>query len=143
MIDLEKFYCAGVKDPEAMSASFDGRIEAVASLMLESRIVCKAKGKKAYACGTAWADAHSFAQASYDAWAAAYSRTGTQGDCTCGQKLFADAAATVNAWANVWADIYATLDYTTCVSGTSAHPLVTMSACPVFVHLHMLQGFMT
>lgn len=120
VIDLQKFYCTGVSDPATMQSAFDGRITAIAELLLSVRLICKAQGNKMLACGHGWAGAHAFASASYDAWAAAYARTGTWGDCTCGQELFADAGVTVNAWAEVWADIYASLDLVACVSGTSA-----------------------
>ena len=44
----------------------------MAKLVIESKIKCDTYGKYAYACGSTWADAKSFAGAAYQAFASAW-----------------------------------------------------------------------
>lgn len=88
-------------DTEALTAAFEGRVEALAELLITAKIRCKAQGAKMLACGYVWEDARAFAKATYDAYASAYAAVGTKTDCSCGHELFADADATVRpaaAW---------------------------------------------
>lgn len=101
VVGLHKFYCEGVADPMQMAEYFEGRIEATAELMLTSHIKCKANGKRALACASTFVDARSFALASFDVYRTAIAQSDVDSTCTCGQKLFADADASVAAWAQV------------------------------------------
>ena len=98
--------------------SFDEQISAIAELVLQSKIECNASGKYAYACGSTWAAAKSFAGAAYEAYAAAWVDVDT-GDCNCGIDIYASSDAVVSSFAEIWTQIAARLDDHAC-AGTGA-----------------------
>ena len=57
------------------------------------------------ACANTWIDAYAAAGATYQAYATAIATVDLSSTCTCGQRLFADAAATIEAWGHVWAEV--------------------------------------
>ena len=62
VLDLQHFYCAGVADPSTLRVAFDGKLNATAEILLDSKIHCDSNGQKTLACGTAWVDAQGFAK---------------------------------------------------------------------------------
>jgi hypothetical protein len=68
----------------------------VASMMVSCNVLCSdTSGKYAYACGSTWADAHSFAGAAYEAYASAWADVQGAGSdynyCDCGVDVYAQA----------------------------------------------------
>ena len=75
------------------------------------------EGKYAYACGSTWADAKSFAGAAYKAYTAAWADVQTNTSvCNCGTNVYAQADVVTSAWGEIWSNIYAALDDSACAS---------------------------
>ena len=109
--------------------SFDEQISAIAELVLQSKIECNASGKYAYACGSTWAAAKSFAGAAYEAYAAAWVDVDT-GDCNCGIDIYASSDAVVSSFAEIWTQIAARLDDHACAGTGAAQTQCALLAKP-------------
>lgn len=62
VLDLYHMYCSGIGDVSVLKETFDGRLNATAEILLDSKIHCNSNGQKTLACASTWVDAQAFAQ---------------------------------------------------------------------------------
>ena len=128
----EKFGYYG--DAQDDVAAKDGKIKAVAELLLESKLKCDTSGKYAIACARSWAGAYSYAAAGFEAYAAAWADGSNRLDeCKCAVDVFASADALTSSWAEIWVSIYQSLDDYVCARSCApsrlfALPLARMAS---------------
>ena len=97
-------------------------IQAIAKLLIESKLKCDTSGKYAIACASSWAGAYSFAGAAFEAYASAWVDSGTDLDkCHCSVDVFAEADAVTSAWGEIWVSIYQGLDDSICATSCASH----------------------
>ena len=108
----------------------DVSIQAIAALLIESKLKCDTSGKYALACASSWAGAYSFAGAGLEAYASAWGDSSTDlGKCHCSVDVLAQADAVVSSWAEIWVSIYQGLDDSICA--TSCAPPIARPASPL------------
>ena len=90
-------------------------IKAVATLLLQSKLMCETDGKYALACASSWAGAYSFASAAFEAYAGAWVDTDLK-DCHCSVNVLAQADALISSGGEIWVSIYQGLDDSVCAS---------------------------
>jgi hypothetical protein len=103
----------------------DKYIQAVASLLLQSKLKCETSGKYALACASTWAGAYSFAGAAYEAYASAWADVSNDlSHCNCAVDVLANADAVTSNWGEIWVAIYQGLDDSVCASSCAPPPHV-------------------
>jgi hypothetical protein len=108
----------------------DKYIQAVATLLLESKLKCSTTGKYALACASSWAGAYSFAGAAYEAYAAAWADASNDlYHCKCAVDVLANADAVTSNWGEIWVSIYQGLDHSVCASSCAPPPRLLRLPC--------------